>query len=205
MYEPNHELAIILQNTWICKSVNRSLQEHGRFSGPVIAHHFINSTSTNHVKETPIVRVFRLLKTTDQKALTAIISDARHTMFAKFPYNPTIVNFEQLYRQRITYMTAGCLFLIKKARLRFATKDEVKQDFDFHISPNIDVVILDIEDFSVFLRDQAILPHEVVAKTNMVYYDKEYYSLCSHNCLNPACFEESEKLISEDYDDVASI
>lgn len=205
MYEPTHESEIILQTTWIQKAVIRCLQHHIRFSAVDVERHFIHPSHKKHVRETPIIRVYRYLKTTDQLALTAIVSDTRHLMFAKFPYDPTIIRFEQLYRQRLTYMTAGCLFVIKNARLRFANPGEVAKDFDFSVSPNIQVVFMEIEDFAVFLRDQAILPHEAIAKVNMIYYDREYYDLCGPNCYVPEYSKEVESLVSDDYGDVVSV
>ena len=205
MYEPTYEWEIVLQTTWIQKTVTRCLQHHLRFSATDVEHHFIHPSHKKHVRETPIIRVYRYLKTTDQLALTAIVSDTRHLIFAKFPYDPTIIKFEQLYRQRLTYMTAGCLFVIKQAKLRFAKPGEVAKDFDFSISPNIQIVILEIDDFTVFLRDQAILPHEALSKVNMIYYDREYYDLCGRDCYIPEYSKDVEKQVSDDYGDVVSV
>lgn len=205
MYEPTYEWEIVLQTTWIQKAVTRCLQHHLRFSATDVEHHFIHPSHKKHVRETPIIRVYRYLKTTDQLALTAIVSDTRHLIFAKFPYDPTIIKFEQLYRQRLTYMTAGCLFVIKQAKLRFAKPGEVAKDFDFSISPNIQIVILEIDDFTVFLRDQAILPHEALSKVNMIYYDREYYDLCGRDCYIPEYSKGVEKQVSDDYGDVVSV
>ncbi|EDK38514.2 hypothetical protein PGUG_02612 [Meyerozyma guilliermondii ATCC 6260] len=205
MYEPTYEWEIVLQTTWIQKAVTRCLQHHLRFSATDVEHHFIHPSHKKHVRETPIIRVYRYLKTTDQLALTAIVSDTRHLIFAKFPYDPTIIKFEQLYRQRLTYMTAGCLFVIKQAKLRFAKPGEVAKDFDFSISPNIQIVILEIDDFTVFSRDQAILPHEALSKVNMIYYDREYYDLCGRDCYIPEYSKDVEKQVSDDYGDVVSV
>lgn len=102
-------------------------------------------------------------------------------------------------------MTAGCLFVIKQAKLRFAKPGEVAKDFDFSISPNIQIVILEIDDFTVFLRDQAILPHEALSKVNMIYYDREYYDLCGRDCYIPEYSKDVEKQVSDDYGDVVSV
>lgn len=205
MYKPPHELTLIFQTTWIHKSVIKCLEQHARFGSAEIARNFIHHLHKKHVRETPIVRIYQYLKTTPSRSLTAIVSDATHLILALFPYEPTVVKYEQHYRHRLTYMTEGCLFHITKANLRFATAQEVLDDFDYSISSNIQVVVMEIQDFKVFLRDQAILPYEAIANVKMIYYDRDYYDLCGPKPVFGKPAIDAEGLVCEDYGDVVSV
>jgi hypothetical protein len=96
------------------------------------------------------------------------------------PFKPTIVAFENLYKQRITFHTVNCLVEIKQANLRFISRQTLANDFEININNKVDIIILEVLDLRIFQRDQVFLSGHVENRLKFVYFDPKYVEVCGN-------------------------
>ena len=118
-------------------------------------------------------------------------------MFAIFPFKPTIVNFEDKYKQRITFHTQNILIHIKKANLRFIER----KDYPLYEIPamGLSMVVLEVLDLEIFQRDQIMLSNKVESTLKFLHNELNYELLFGRKWNNAE--ENNDR---EDYDDVVS-
>lgn len=123
----------------------------------------------------PILRIMKFLKVGENNEITATLADSTHKIFAKFPFKPTIINFENTYNQRMTYCTTNSLILVKKAELLRVRPEEIRRNYDDLIVESIDYLVLNILDLEIYNRDQISLNSDVHLK--YIYQMSEYCHL----------------------------
>lgn len=160
------------QDSWLLKNVLREL-EGNQNTYTKLSANFINGKSTPS-----ILRIIKFLKVTGSNDLTVVLADSTHKIFAKFPFKPTIVNFENTYNQRITDCTTNSLVLVQKAELLLLGAREIKQNYDDLISGAIDYLVLNILQLEIYQRDQIVLSSDIHLK--YIYQSEEYWQLCKH-------------------------
>lgn len=167
-----HDFPLPFQTSWLNKSILQNVDK-GPYTSEVIKKNVTSSINT-----TPILRISKFLKKTPANSLTCVLSDSTHQILAVFPFKPTVVAFENLYRQRITYHTVNCLVLIKQANLRFISRQTLAKDFEINVNNNVDLVILEVLDLRIFQRDQVPLSGHVENRLKFVYFDPRYVEVC---------------------------
>ncbi|ABN64335.2 predicted protein [Scheffersomyces stipitis CBS 6054] len=190
----NDKFPLVFLQSWLWESVEKCIDPSRRYTSSLIKKNFVDETPR---KASPIVRISKFIKVTDNKDLTVILSDSTNLMFAIFPFKPTIVNFEDKYKQRITFHTQNILIHIKKANLRFIER----KDYPLYEIPamGLSMVVLEVLDLEIFQRDQIMLSNKVESTLKFLHNESNYESLFGRKWNNAE--ENNDR---EDYDDVVS-
>ncbi|CAH6720423.1 telomere replication protein Est3p [[Candida] jaroonii] len=172
---------LVLQNSWVYGSVISSIDIGKTYFDPVLVKNFVKDNKTVDEK-TPILRIFQFLKITKDDGMSAILNDSSHKILCKFTYK-CCKEFERIYRQRITFQTLHCLLLINTAHLRFIDKSDLNRDFDtFNV--NFDVIVLEVNDCTIFNHDRTDLPLSVEKSLKFIYDESPYKTACGPRHIN---------------------
>ncbi|RCK67739.1 Telomere replication protein EST3 [Candida viswanathii] len=125
-----------------------------------------------------LLRIMQFISTTDAKDITALLSDTTHQILAIFKFDPAIVGFENKYHQRMTYNTVHRIIRVKKANLRFMTTKYINQNFKFKLDGSLEIAVLEILDFEIFLIDPYLFEKSIEYKLKYVYDEADYTALC---------------------------
>lgn len=190
----NIDYPIIIQEPWIFMSVIAVYQPQVRL-GNMIAKRFIKEGRTQILpKKSSIIRIFQFIKVTRDGGLTAIVSDTNHKIGVKFSYL-CIRRFERVYKQRITFKTVNCLFLIKTGHLRFLTRYETRECDGFEL-------IIEVEECEVFCRDQLSFDAKVDAQLRFIYQEQQFQRLQKRDKFSEY---DVNAILTNDYDDMVSL
>lgn len=190
----NFEYPITLQEPWLLKAVT-SVYQPRQYLGNIVQKHFIRDAKTQRqCSKSSIIRIFQFIKVTRDGGLTAIVSDTTHKMGVKFSYQ-CIRLFERRYKQRITFKTVNCLFLIKTGHLRFLTRFETGECDGFDL-------VIEVEECEVFCRDQLSFDARVDQQLRMIYHEPEFLEQQKKDKFSE---EKVNDMISDEYDDMISI
>lgn len=200
----NAKYPLVLHESWLADGILKDVANNVNYTNPLVKKEFVGSSST--IRKKPILRILKFLKTTQSSGLTAILADSTHKVLALFPFQPTILNFEIQYKQRITYHTLNSLILIKKANLKFVTKPELACDYGINLEHEIDILVLEVLDLEIFQRDQVTLGVNIENSLQLIYYDKRYLNECGQNRYRRSeKVDEINQTILQSYDDIVSI
>lgn len=162
------------QSSWLNKAIIKNTKKTP-YTSDIVKKNVISSLNV-----TPILRISKFLKKTSTNALTCVFSDSTHQILVLLPFKPTIVAFENLYKQRITFHTVNCLVEIKQANLRFISRQTLANDFEININNKVDIIILEVLDLRIFQRDQVFLSGHVENRLKFVYFDPKYVEVCGN-------------------------
>lgn len=195
----NETRELISQQSWLCKDIVELLKASPTKGGTgTVKANFIDGNNTI----LPVLRIIKFLKKTDNNDLAVVLADSTHKIFARFPFKPTIVDFENTYNQRITYCTTNCLVLVKKAELIRVSPAEIRRHYDDLVSNLTDYLLLNVLALEIYQRDQILLTSDIYLK--YIYQVDEYRLLCKH-VSNAAKMKAVMDRIKLDNDDVVSL
>lgn len=195
----NETRQLISQESWLCMEIIHLLETNPSKSVNLkVKSNFINS----HTSSKPVFRIIKFLKKTDTNDLALVLADSTHKIFARFPFKPTIVNFENKYNQRITYCTTNSLILVKQAELIRVSPWEIRQNYDDLVNSSLDYLVLNVLLLEIFQRDQILLTTDIYLE--YIYQDDRYQQLCKH-ITDDVRTTASIRRIKSDYDDVVSL
>lgn len=167
-----YDFPLPFQTSWLNKAIIKNTKKTP-YTSDIVKKNVISSLNV-----TPILRISKFLKKTSTNALTCVFSDSTHQILVLLPFKPTIVAFENLYKQRITFHTVNCLVEIKLANLRFISRQTLANDFEININNKVDIIILEVLDLRIFQRDQVFLSGHVENRLKFVYFDPKYVEVC---------------------------
>ncbi|CAH2353586.1 telomere replication protein Est3p [[Candida] railenensis] len=156
-----------LQQSWLEDEYTSILSStpHGKkFTNSVVVKNFVTSLL---IKSTPILFVVRFLKITSDLSVVAILSDSKHLIHGIIPYK-TCKEFEYKYGKRITFEMSGTLIQLKKADFQFATSQQLQE---LGMEPSKAVITIQINELSVFQRDQVELSWMAAKHLRFLYED----------------------------------
>jgi hypothetical protein len=169
-----YDFPLPFQSSWLNKAIIKNTKKTP-YTSDIVKKNVISSLNV-----TPILRISKFLKKTSTNALTCVFSDSTHQILVLLPFKPTIVAFENLYKQRITFHTVNCLVEIKQANLRFISRQTLANDFEININNKVDIIILEVLDLRIFQRDQVFLSGHVENRLKFVYFDPKYVEVCGN-------------------------
>lgn len=169
-----YDFPLPFQTSWLNKAIIKNTKKTP-YTSDIVKKNVISSLNV-----TPILRISKFLKKTSTNALTCVFSDSTHQILVLLPFKPTIVAFENLYKQRITFHTVNCLVEIKQANLRFISRQTLANDFEININNKVDIIILEVLDLRIFQRDQVFLSGHVENRLKFVYFDPKYVEVCGN-------------------------
>lgn len=181
---------VVLQESWIADVVLQAVTMNS-YSNPLVA-----KDITKHARKTPILKIDKFLKQTPDNDLAAVVSDATHKIFASFPF-ATIMRFENENRRRLTNHSVHNLILIEKAKLVFYEPRRAQKMFGSFPASKLDQVVLEIDSFEFFLRDNNWIA-SVENELRLVYEEDWYLKLCGAK-KDTSKFFDGEEFDSEDY------
>lgn len=170
---------LVYLSQWILSTVTAKVPAGSQFTTRMAAKRFIQFNGPNdmNVDCTPLVRMLTFCKTTHDGELTGIVHDETHKILCKFS-KECIRKFECDEAQRLTYQTVGCLFIIRKANLRFLHLSEALEEYGdlpgLQLCAGLSLCFLDVTEVEVFMRH----PLQTTAKYDLalryIYMDNEY-------------------------------
>ncbi|KAK6460155.1 hypothetical protein DFJ63DRAFT_316024 [Scheffersomyces coipomensis] len=203
MYRPSRDsYPLKFQQSWLKDTILSLIRDEFSYTQPIIAKNIISSgKNKKNLKVTPILRISSFIKTTTpNNDLTAVLTDSSHKILVRFPFHPTIVEFETLYNQRITYNTVHTLIQIKQANLLFVNRVQLKGDYNMSHTNSLGVVILEITDLRLFQQDQIEFAPIIDNSLKFIYDDDDYIKICT----GPALGDRYVITDPDEYDDVVS-
>lgn len=194
---------INVQHSWLRDEVISALDSCAVYTNNIIKRRVISKTR----KVSPLVSIFKRMKILPNRIVTVVLSDSTHRMFAVFPFEPTIVAFENRYCQPFTHHMQQCLIRVVQADLIFLSPSQVYEMFD--VRTGLALAVMKVLDFEIFQRDQVSFDVAVQKNLQDLYRDPHYVELCRPRppaqrarALDQEREEENEE---EEFDDVVSI
>lgn len=170
----NTGVPIRVLSSWLSKDVINSIGQNTNYVNPIVRKNF----KPTLMKVSFLLRILEFISPTESMDITAILSDSTHKILSIFKFDPAIVDFENRYHQRMTYNTVNRIIHIKKANLKFMTIDSINKDFKLNLKGALDIVVLEILDFELFLIDEYRFVNSIESRLEFVYDDPEYDQLC---------------------------
>lgn len=153
---------LVFQNAWLLDTVVEHVNQKEYCPDGILAREVVRKAAPYYV-----LRISKFLKTTPDKSITAVVSDSQNGMLAEFPFDPTIIRFENQNSQRLTYHTVNCLIIIKGARLKYTSPAVLARDYNYNSNDYLPV--LEIMDLKILQRDQVQLEAAIENSLLLVY------------------------------------
>lgn len=164
---------INLQHPWLREIVLDSLHSDAVYTVETVRKRVIRRGMP---LATPLASIFKRMKILPCKSVSVVISDAAHRMFAIFPHDPAITNFENKYCQSFAYRTQACLIRIVQADLIFVSPLRAYEKFG--VRARLPIVVMRVLDFEIFQRDQVTFDVNVQKNLKDLYSDPQYIEVC---------------------------
>lgn len=198
------EYPIVLLSPWVLHCVLSKVRDTA-YSSSMAVKNFVKyeSPNVNNIGWTPILRIFRFAKPTDDGALTAVLNDSTHKILALFTSH-CIRQFESNYKQRITYCTTNSLLLVKRANLRFVSLHQLREQFGviagLKLRVGTEVLIMEVLEVEMFQRDQIRVPATADNSLLFIYDEASYREKSGRAELRV----KVEHKVTEDFDEMIS-
>lgn len=207
----------ILQDEWLLESITYTIDPTATYVNPIIMKGFVRDGKVyEQPRKSAILRIHQFLKVTSSGDITAILTDNKHKVLAKFRYDPAISGFENKYKQRITYNTVNSMITIRNCDLRFINKFELIHNYDKSFNSKFEVAVLDIFDCRIYQRDQVQFNFKFESSLKFIYEQNSYKQCCHTPMIDRTVYKNNgtdnlnepdkiKEMIDDIYDDMVSL
>lgn len=165
---------IRILESWLFPEVMKSIDPNINYINPIVKKNFQPTV----LKITFLLRILEFIATIKSNDITAVLSDSTHKILAIFKFDSAIVDFENKNHQRMTCNTVNRVIHIKRANLKFIDIDYINMNFKLTLKGALDIVVLEILEFEVFLVDPFQFDRSTELKLKYLYDEPEYDNLC---------------------------